>query len=385
MNARPLLASLARLVHRLRVLRPVMLLPLLAAGALAQAQIVIGQTADFSGPAAASVKETTAGAQLLFEAVNAAGGVHGQKLALVSLDDKFDPGLAGANAQVLITERKALALFLTRGTPHTQAILPLLQQHKLALVAPSTGAMVLHQPVQPYVFNVRAPYQREAEAAVRHLSLVGLQRIGVLHLDDSFGADALQGAMKGFEAIDLKPALVAPMARGQADFAAFAAQAHKANLQALIVVGPGASVAASTKALRQAGSRAQIVTLSNNASEGFIALMGEHGPGTIVTQVFPYERSMASGLVKEAVEMQRRAGGGDISPAMMEGFAAAKVLVEGLRRAGPSASREGLVAALNGLGRFDLGGMDLGYSPSDHSGLSYADLSIIGSNGRFRR
>lgn len=376
MNARPLLLTLARLA---------LALPLLAATALAQAQIVIGQTADFSGPAAASVKETTAGAQLCFDAVNAAGGVHGQKLALVSLDDKFDPGLARGNAQVLITERKALALFLTRGTPHTEAILPLLQQHKLALVGPSTGAMVLHQPVQPYVFNVRAPYQREAEAAVRHLSLVGLQRIGVLHLDDSFGADALQGAMKGFESIDLKPALVAPMARGQTDFAAFAAQAVKADLQALIVVGPGASVVAGTKALRQAGSRAQIVTLSNNASEGFIALMGEHGPGTIVTQVFPYERSMASGLVKEAAELQRRSGGGEISPAMMEGFAAAKVLVEGLRRAGPTSSREGVVAALNGLGKFDLGGMDLGYSPSDHSGLSYADLSIIGSNGRFRR
>jgi branched-chain amino acid transport system substrate-binding protein len=376
MNARPLLLTLARLA---------LALPLLAGTALAQAQIVIGQTADFSGPAAASVKETTAGAQLYFGAVNAAGGVHGQKIALVSLDDKFDPGLARGNAQVLITERKALALFLTRGTPHTEAILPLMQQHKLALVGPSTGSMVLHQPVQPYVFNVRAPYQREAEAAVRHLSLVGLQRIGVLHLDDSFGADALQGAKKGFEAIDLKPALVAPMARGQTDFAAFAAQAVKADLQALIVVGPGGAVAAGTKALRQAGSRAQIVTLSNNASEGFIALMGEHGPGTIVTQVFPYERSMASGLVKEAAELQRRNGGGDISPAMMEGFAAAKVLVEGLRRAGPGSSREGLVAALNGLGKFDLGGMDLGYSPSDHSGLSYADLSIIGSNGRFRR
>ena len=90
-------------------------------------------------------------------------------------------------------------------------------------------------------------------------------------------------------------------------------------------------------------------------------------------------------MVKEAQDLARAQGLGDISPAMLEGFAAAKVLVEGLTRAGPKPSREKTQAALEGLRKFDLGGLEVSYSPEDHTGLGFADLSIIGTDGKFRR
>ncbi|NMS52615.1 ABC transporter substrate-binding protein, partial [Vibrio parahaemolyticus] len=119
----------------------------------------------FTGPVAAGVKENTEGARLYLDAVNARGGVHGQKVELVSVDDKFDPKLTAELGRKLIVEQGVIALFLNRGTPHSQALMPLLKEHQIPLVAPSTGAMLLHQPVHPYIFNVRAPYQREAEKA----------------------------------------------------------------------------------------------------------------------------------------------------------------------------------------------------------------------------
>ncbi|MEO7108755.1 MAG: ABC transporter substrate-binding protein, partial [Rhodoferax sp.] len=146
----------------------------------AQAQILIGQTAGFSGPVAAGVKETTDGAKLYFDFINAKGGVGGQKIKLLSLDDKFDPKLASENARVLIEEKNVVAMFLTRGTPHTEAIIPLLDKFNIPLVGPSTGAMVLHQPVRKHVFNVRATYQREAEKAVTHLASIGMTHIAVI-------------------------------------------------------------------------------------------------------------------------------------------------------------------------------------------------------------
>ena len=109
------------------------------------AQILIGQTAGYSGQVAAGVKETSDGALLYIDAVNAKGGVNGQKIELVSLDDKFDPKLAGENARKLIEEQNVLAMFLTRGTPHTEAMIPLLEKNGVALIGPSTGAMVRHQ------------------------------------------------------------------------------------------------------------------------------------------------------------------------------------------------------------------------------------------------
>ena len=350
----------------------------------AHAQILIGQTAGFTGAVAAGVKETTDGAQLYLDAVNADGGIGGQKIELVSLDDGFDPKKAGENAKVLITERKVVALFLTRGTPHAQAIMPLLTQYGVPLVGPSTGAMVLHEPVHPWVFNVRATYQREAERAVAHLNVIGVTRIGVVHVDDSFGADLLAGARRGFEASKLSPAFVAKFDRSKPDFSNVAPIAAQANPQAVLFIGSGKAVVDGIAALRAKGVTAQIVTFSNNASGGFIQSLGANARGVIVAQVFPFERSMATGFVKQAAELAK-AKNVELSPAMLEGFAAAKVLVAGLQRAGSPITRDGLQKALNGLTRLDLGGIELGYSPKDHTGLDFVDLSIIGSTGKFVR
>src|SRR5690606_34103862 len=129
----------------------------------------------------------------------AAASLNGQPIELLQLDDKFDPKLAAENARTFIVDRKVHALFLARATPHNEAIMPLLAEHQIAMVAPSTGAMVMHEPVNPYIFNVRATYQREAERAIRHLSQIGIDRIAVLHVDDSFGQDSLASAQKGFD------------------------------------------------------------------------------------------------------------------------------------------------------------------------------------------
>ena len=351
----------------------------------ARAQILVGQTAGFSGTVAASVKETTEGAKLYIDRVNAGGGVNGKRIQLLSMDDQFDPKLAAENARTLIVDKSVIALFLNRGTPHSEAIAPLLAEFKLALVAPSSGAMVLHQPVNPYIFNVRSTYQREAERVVRHLGLIGIERIAVLRVDDSFGADASTGAAKGFAALDKKAVLDEKFNRSKPDFSAIVPKVAQADAQAVLFIGSGAAVADGTKAVRAAGSKAQIVTLSNNAAAGFIKLMAENAHGTIVTQVFPNERSVATPLVKEALELARAKGIDGVSPAMLEGIAAAKVLVEGLRRAGANPTREKLVAALNTLRKFDLGGMELSYSPTDHTGLDFTDLSIIGADGKFKR
>ena len=354
----------------------------LAAGA--QAQIVIGQTAGFSGAVAAGVKETTDGARLYIDSINAKGGVHGQKIELISLDDKFDPKLAAENARKLVEERNVLALFLTRGTPHAEAMIPLLEKYNIALVGPSTGAMVLHHPVRKQIFNVRSSYQREAEKAVTHLTSMGITRIAVVLADDSFGADGLAGAEKGLAAARLKPVVLERFDRSKPDFKPIAPKIVKADTQAVVMIASGQAVVDGVKAFRALGSAAQVVTLSNNASGGFIKSLGKNANGIIVSQVFPSERSIASPMVKEAMELAK-AQKTELSPAMLEGYAAAKVLVEGLRRAGPKPTRDKVVTGLESIRKFDLGGLEISYGPDDHTGLDFADLSIIGSDGKFKR
>ncbi len=359
---------------------------LLAAGLVSEsalADIVIGQTAGHSGTVASSVKETTQGAKLYFDIVNAAGGVNGQRITLVSLDDKFDPKLAAANAKMLI-DQGVIALFLTRGTPHTQAIMPLLAEHKIPLVAPSTGAMVLHKPVNPWLFNVRATYQREAERSIEHLSLIGIERIALVQVDDTFGDDAVQGALAGLTKTNKTAVAHEKYDRAKPDFAAIVPRVMAKQPQAVLFLGSGSAVVQGMKAVRATGSTAQLVTLSNNASAGFIKDLDEVGRGVIVSQVFPYERSLTKPVIKEAAEAAQRAGV-ELTPTGVEGFISAKLLVEGLKRAGNQPTRQSLRTALEKLNHLDLGGVEIGYSPTDHTGLDYVDLAIVDQNGKFRR
>lgn len=351
----------------------------------AGAQIVVGQISGFTGPVAAGVKENTLGAQLYFDKVNRDGGVHGQKIDFVSMDDHFNPRESLKNAETLIVEKKAIALFLNRGADHVQAIIPLLDKYRVALVAPTSGALVLHKPVQPWIFHIRAPYQREMEKAVLHLASIGVTRIALVRVDDSFGQDCADGAMVGFEKAKLQPLFTAIFNREKPDFSSIAGQVVRSQAQAVFLLGASAAVAAGTQAIRQAGSAAQIVTQSTNASSGFIKLMGINARGTIVTQGFPSERSRSFAVVNEAIELAAKSGMNELTPAMLEGYIGAKVLVEGLRRAGSPLTREGLKKALHSVSNLDIGGLKMSFSNENHTGMDFAEISIIDQGGKFQR
>ena len=111
---------------------------------------------------------------------------------------------------------------------------------------------------------------------------------------------------------------------------------------------------------------------------------GARSLGTIVTQVFPYEKSYAYGLVKEALDLAK-VKNLEVSPAVLKGFSGAKVLVEAIRRASPDPTRKKMLVALESLRKFDIDGLHISYSAESHTGLDFADLSIIGADGKFKR
>jgi ABC-type branched-subunit amino acid transport system substrate-binding protein len=90
-------------------------------------------------------------------------------------------------------------------------------------------------------------------------------------------------------------------------------------------------------------------------------------------------------VVKEYQELAKHAGFTDYNFSAMEGFLTAKVMVEGLRRAGKDLTREGLISALEKMQDVDLGGFYVGYSPSNRAGSKFVDLTIISHDGKFLR
>lgn len=360
-----------------------MALALQAAAASAHAQIVIGQTAAFNGPDGSYVREARLGATLYFDAVNEQGGIHGQKIELVSIDDDADPQRAAANVRTLLQGWQAMALFLPHGTATSQAAAAAIGAQPAALIGPSSGAHALRQPLQPYVFNVRASYRRELQQALQGMNRLGLTRFVVIQSGDAFGDDAAVGITDA--AIPVKPLLTERFDPAHPGFDGIAERVARLDPHVVFMIADTAAAVAGIQAVRAAGSRAQVLTLSNNATNRFIDALGPLARGVAVTQVFPYERSMVSPLVKRAMDVARTRGVHGLSQPLMEGFAAAQVLIEGLRRAGPKPDRDKLITALNSIQRLNIGGMMIDYSSRDHTGSNYTDTSVISGLGRFQR
>jgi branched-chain amino acid transport system substrate-binding protein len=346
--------------------------------------ILIGQTVGLTGTVAAPVNEMNEGAQAYFDQVNRQGGVNGRKIEFRIVDDKFDPALTYANAERLIKKDRVFALFLGRGTPHTQGILPLLEANKVPLVAPSTGAAVFHQPVSPWLFNIRVKYQDEIVKAIQHFTTIGIKSIGLLHVDDAFGEDGLEGFNKAMAAQKLTPVIITRFARVKPDYAATAAALIKANPSALIIVSSAKNTVEVIKAIRAQGGRMQIMTQSNNSSAAFVKELGPAGTGVIVTQITPAPHLLTTRLGQE-FNAAVKVTGATVSYPGIEGFVNAKVFVEGLRRAGRHLTREGFIRALESMQRVDFGGLMVTYGPNDHSGSEFIELTMIGKDGRFVR
>ncbi|MDO8305507.1 ABC transporter substrate-binding protein [Herminiimonas sp.] len=348
--------------------------------------ILIGQTIGLTGTAAGTVKEMNEGAHAYIAAVNKQGGVNGRKIEIRTLDDQYLPAKALANARVLIEKDKVFALFQSRGTPHTIAILPELAANKVPLIAPSTGAESLHTPVNHWVFNVRAKYQDEVVKAIEHFSTLGFKNIGLLtyEKDDPLGLDGLNGFNKGMAEYKLKPAFIEIFPRLKPNVNEVALKVVNAKPDALVIVSSGSNTVDVIKAIRAQGGKMQVMTLSNNSSQEFIKDLGPDAAGVILSQVTPPPNLSSSGLGKE-FQVAAKAVGATISYAAMEGYLSAKVMVEGLRRAGRNLTRDSFMRGLESMQRVDMGGVSVSYSDKDHTGSNFVELTLIGRDGRYVR
>ena len=359
--------------------------PVLAEPGVSDKEVLLGQSVALSGPAKELGSEMRSGALLYFEQVNASGGVHGRRIRLQTLDDGYEPERTTANTRKLIEEEKVLALFGYVGTPTSLAALPLFTEAKVPFVGAFTGAQALREPFNRYVFNVRASYFDETEKIVEQLTTTGIKQIAVFYQNDAYGKAGLAGVERAMTKRGLKIAATATVERNTADVAKAVATLSATRPDAIVMVSAYTSVAAFVKGMKKAGSAAQFHNVSFVGSRPLAAALGDEGVGVAIAQVVPFPWSGTLPVTREYQAQARAAGAKDLSFTELEGYIAARVLVEGLKRAGRELTRERLVTALESLSRTDIGGFQVDYSSSNHNGPSFVDLTIIGRGGKFLR
>ena len=347
-------------------------------------RIVLGQSAVLSGPLAENGVQYMRGIQLYFDQVNKKGGVHGRKLELVSLDDAYNPKKAEENTRQLIEEKQVFALFGYTGTGSTAAALPLAEEQQVPMIAPYTGADSLRAKVSPVLYHLRPGYGEEMRKIVEHQTTLGIRQIAIVYQDDNFGKAGLKGFEAAMQQYGLKPVgvLAVDPAKLAESSAASAAELLKLRPMAVVLATAGKVSSAVIAESVKRGVRPQFVGLSAISAAQLVGDLKNEAAGVIVAQTMPSPWSGKHRIVRQYREALTEQGG-EAHYVSLEGYIAARLLVDALRRTGKNPTRSGLLSTLGETRQLDLGDFVIDYSNGRHIGSTHVDLSMIRSNGQF--
>lgn len=343
-------------------------------------RVVIGQTLALTGPFADLSTELLKGSSAYFAAVNAAGGVHGRRIEVVTKDDGYVADRAAANATEFADS--AFCIFNSFGTPPNEAIIPIAERTGMPVFAPYTGALSVRDPALRTVYNIRVSYSEEAEHLVRHLYTVGIRRIAIVHQNNNFGREILNGLKKAMTARNIEPVWNGSIETDASNASAMAQKAVDAKPEVIILGVAGKSTIEAIKTINSRNGGMQIYALSILATPSNLRALGSFGRGVVISQVVPFPNPAGSSLVREYSAAMNKAGHTELNHISLEGYLNAKVLVEGLRRSGKNLTRAGFHQALQGLRNFDAGGVNVTFGRGAASATSFVELTMIDSGGR---
>src|SRR5688572_10392950 len=236
------------------------LVPVLAAAQSAPGvypdKIVLGQSAVFSGPAAQLGIQMRNGIKSYLDYVNERGGVHGRKLELVTEDDQYESKVAPVATKKLIEQHRVFALMGYVGTPTGVAHLPVVTQSKVPLVGMFTGAEVLREPFNRYVFHVRASYYDETEKIVEQVVSLGGKNIAVFYQDDAYALAGLKGVEIAMARRNMKISALGTVERNTIKVEGAVKPIHAAKPDAVVMVSAYTSCAEFIRQMKRAGSGA---------------------------------------------------------------------------------------------------------------------------------
>ena len=354
------------------------------ATAQSETKIVLGQSAAFTGPAAQLGIQFYQGAKVYFDQLNAQGGVGKRLIEIRNLDDGYEPDRCLENTRKLIAD-DVFALFGYIGTPTSLAALPLATKDKVPFIAPFTGAMALREPFNKYAFHVRASYNDETGLIVKQLTSLGLKKIAVFYQNDAYGKAGLDGTTLALTAAGLKPVAQATVERNSVDVAKAVQALVAAAPDAVVQISAYKSCAAFIREARKAGYGGTFYNVSFVGTQALADTLGKEGAGVVVSQVMPSPYNSARAIAREFADAVKTAGkDAQVNFSSMEGYVAARVFAEGLKRAGAKPSRESLITGLEAIGSQSIGGFSVSFGPGDHVASSFVELSMLTGDGRVR-
>ena len=348
--------------------------------------IKIAQSTALTGPLGDLGSAMHQGAKAAFAGINARGGVHGKAIELVTQDDTYDVPKALANVEQFLADPGYFALFNCMGTPMIDAMLPKVIESGIPFFAPFTGAQLSRTKNARNVFNIRASYADEAEKLVQHLSTIGIQRIGIVYQNNSFGKEVFNAAKQSMDRLKLPEATTVTVENNASDAGSAAAKLAGGNLEAIVIGLAGKPTLEFVKAFRALKRGVTLYALSVMGTPATVKALGADATGMAISQVVPLPSNVVMPVVRE-FQAAWKASGATAEPShlALEGYINARVFAEALQRAGRNPTRAAFIDATWNLKKWDLGGFEISASTPDRNASRFVELTLVGRDGRFLR
>jgi ABC-type branched-subunit amino acid transport system substrate-binding protein len=343
--------------------------------------LTMGMSAPLSGPSKELGRQMKLGIETAFAIANAGGGVGNRLLSLVALDDGYEPARTKETMQELLERRKVFAIIGNVGTPTAEVSVPYSIDKKVLFFGAFTGAPLLRrEPPDRYVFNYRASYAEETAAVVRYfIEAKGIKpaEIAVFAQQDGFGDAGFAGVAKALRkyGVPTDGILRVGFKRNTLDIqdAVDTIVRNRKTVRAVVTVAPYRPAAKFIEKLRDARMDTLISNVSFVGSSALAEELRQIGPkyssGVIVTQVVPPIDSASTTVLKYKEALAKNFPGEKPDFVSLEGYIAATVFVEALKRAGPNPTTDSVIAALEGIQGLEIGiGTPITFGPSEHQG-----------------
>jgi ABC-type branched-subunit amino acid transport system substrate-binding protein len=358
---------------------------LLGVAALAQegvtkTSIVLGQSVALTGPGSMLAVPFQQGAKLYFDRLNATGGINGRKIDLVTLDDRGSAQITAANTKKLL-DQGVFSLFGYYGSPQVTASYPQIKDTDVLLFAPMAAADEFHGAMYGNVYSVRPGYAEEAAAITRHAETLGAKRLAILHANDSESLAALDSAERTMTSMGANLVMNAAVTPGSV--ANSVDKVLAAKPACILVIGDSNGAANAIRDLHAKGFRGPIYAFSNTGESLLAEELGSEGAGVVLVRVVPKSDTAKIAVVRELMADAQAAKLGKPNVYMLEGYIAARVYVEALRRVSRDPSRAKLKKALDGLDDLSVGGFRVHFA-EDRVASKLVELSLIDSQGKVR-
>jgi ABC-type branched-subunit amino acid transport system substrate-binding protein len=364
----------------------ILAVPALAENGVSDDAILFGQAAVLEGPAAALGLGMQIGLNAAFNEINAKGGVNGRKLKLLSVSDGYEPDRSIAATKKLIEEDKVFALIGPVGTPTSAATQPIATAAKVPFIGAFTGAGFLRNPSFENIINIRASYDAETEAWVKHLTEdLKISKIAIFYQDDAFGRAGLSGFKKAMDKRKMEIVAEATYERNTVAVKSALLALKRAEPEAVVIVGAYKPVAEFIKLARKVDFNPAFVNISFVGAGALAKELGPDGKGVIVSQVVPFPWDASLQVVADYQAAIKTADAkAEPDFVSLEGYLVGRLAIAALDKAGPDVTRDSLLKTIKDTGKFDIGGLPMTFSAEKNEGLDKVFLTVIQADGSFK-